>query len=203
MSTEQVIDRMVTAESKHNMDNLISGKPSDEDVNIYRETIAKLSEKQILIDDRSALSALEMRMTARQWKRKYDIDLLIMDYLQLAQPHESKESNNENVWLTEVSRTLKQIARENKIPVLALSQLSRNIEKRGKENEPAKPMLADLRGSGSIEQDADVVMFLQKDSSAYAGEGIETDRETDMESIVPMVVYIEKKQKRTDRNGEF
>jgi replicative DNA helicase len=118
--------------------------------------MGELAEADLYIDDTPGQSILEMRTKARRLQVEYGIDLLIVDYLQLAKSRNLENRVNE---VSEVSQGLKNIARELKVPVLALSQLSRAVEQRGTK----RPVLADLRDSGSIEQDADVVMFLWRE----------------------------------------
>ena len=126
----------------------------------------QLSNLPIYIDDKSSMNILNIRSTARRMKRENDIKLLIVDYLQLISPYDRKGYQSMVQHITETSHSLKQIAKELDIPVLALSQLSRDIEKSNRE-----PHLSDLRDSGSIEQDADVVIFLHKENKAhYEGE---------------------------------
>jgi len=115
-----------------------------------------LAEAPLYIDDTPALSILEMRTKARRLQVEYGLDLLVVDYLQLAR---SRQLENRVQEVSEISRSLKQLARELNIPVIALSQLSRAVESRS----PQIPKLSDLRESGSIEQDADVVMFLYRE----------------------------------------
>jgi len=115
-----------------------------------------LAEAPIYIDDTPALSILEMRTKARRLQVEYGVDLIIVDYLQLAR---SRSLENRVQEVSEISQGLKNLARDLKVPVLALSQLSRAVEQRGEK----KPQLADLRESGSIEQDADVVLFLWRE----------------------------------------
>jgi len=111
-----------------------------------------------------------MKSAARKLARKHGLDLIVVDYLQLMAPTRTGKNSNPVVEVTEISRGLKQLAKELNVPVIALSQLSRNIEHRG---ENAQPRLADLRDSGSIEQDADVVMFIHKDKSEEEGKRYE------------------------------
>ena len=118
--------------------------------------MADLSNAPIFIDDNSSSTVLNMRSVARKMKKEHGLDLIIIDYLQLIHPTKSYDSMVNQV--TEISRNLKSLARELEVPVLALSQLSRAVEQRG-----GKPRLSDLRDSGSIEQDADVVMFIHRD----------------------------------------
>jgi replicative DNA helicase len=120
--------------------------------------MARLSKAPIYIDDQPANNALVMRSVARRLKREHGIGLLIVDYLQLMTPTAARNSDNLVQQVTEISRSLKTLARELDVPVLALSQLSRAIEQRR-----GRPRLSDLRDSGSIEQDADVVMFIHNE----------------------------------------
>ena len=158
MSKSQLIERILASESKIHAWKMRTGKLNDsESMEKIKESADTLSKAPIYIDDRASLSTVNIRSTARRMKKEHDISLIIVDYLQLVYPHESKGSNSMVQQVTEISRTLKQIAKELDVPVLALSQLSREIEKR-----QGKPRLSDLRDSGSIEQDADIVMFLHK-----------------------------------------
>ena len=120
--------------------------------------MGRLSRAPIYIDDQPANNILKMRAVARRLKSEKGLGLIIVDYLQLMVPTQSRNSDNMVQQVTEISRSLKQLARELEVPVLALSQLSRAVEQRGGE-----PRLSDLRDSGSIEQDADVVMFIHRE----------------------------------------
>jgi replicative DNA helicase len=122
----------------------------------------RLSTSKIFIDDNSYNNVLKMKSAARKLKRKHGLDMIVVDYLQLMAPVKTGVNSSAVQEVTEISRGLKQLAKELDVPVIALSQLSRNIEHRG---DNAKPKLADLRDSGSIEQDADVVMFIHRDKS--------------------------------------
>ena len=177
MSTAQLIERLLATESRLDAWRMRTGKiQSQDDFSTLNEAASRLSKLPIFIDDRSDMSTLTIRSTARKMKREHDIKMLIVDYLQLITPHENLRSDSMVQHITEVSRTLKQIARELAIPVLALSQLSRDVEKRD-----GKPRLSDLRDSGSIEQDADVVMFLhRRTDQMYEGEGDNTPIPTDL-----------------------
>jgi replicative DNA helicase len=119
-----------------------------------------LSKAKIFIDDTASISVMELRTKARRLKMEHGLDLLIVDYLQLMQPSQSNRDGNRVQEVSEISRGLKALARELGVPVLALSQLSRATEMR----EKAEPRLSDLRESGAIEQDADVVIFLYRES---------------------------------------
>ncbi|MBY0473381.1 replicative DNA helicase [Patescibacteria group bacterium] len=159
MSAQQLVDRMVSAEAKVNSWNLRTGRITDsEDFDRIREAYDRLSRAPIFIDDQPGMNILKMRATARRLKREHGLGLLIVDYLQLMVPTNTRSSDNMVQQVTEISRSLKILAREMDVPVLALSQLSRAVEQRG-----GKPRLSDLRDSGSIEQDADVVMFIHRD----------------------------------------
>ena len=159
MSSEQIVDRMLSAESYVDSWKLRTGAISKEDDYAkIRDALENLSKAPIYIDDKPAQNILSMRAVARRLKRERGIGLIIVDYLQLMAPTNTKQSDSMVQQVTEISRSLKQLARELEVPVLALSQLSRAVEQRG-----GKPRLSDLRDSGSIEQDADVVMFIHRD----------------------------------------
>ena len=130
----------------------------EEDFEKIRDTLAVLSEAPIYVDDKPANNIISMRSTARKIKSEKGLGMIIVDYLQLMSPTMSRNSDNVVQQVTEISRSLKSLARELNVPIIALSQLSRAIEQRG-----GKPRLSDLRDSGSIEQDADVVMFIHRE----------------------------------------
>ena len=159
MSSEQLIDRMLAAESFVNSWKLRTGQIKDtDDFNRIRDALETLSKAPIYIDDKPGNNILAMRAVARRLKRDKGIGLIIVDYLQLMAPTSTKSSESLVQQVTEISRSLKSLAREIKVPVIALSQLSRAVEQRG-----GKPRLSDLRDSGSIEQDADVVIFIHRE----------------------------------------
>lgn len=159
MSSQQLVDRMLAAESRVNAWDLRTGKlRSDDDFDRIRDGLDRLSKAPIYIDDQPAATILKMRSVARRLKREHGIGLIVVDYLQLMSPTNSRASDSMVQQVTEISRSLKVLARELDVPVLALSQLSRAVEQRR-----GKPRLSDLRDSGSIEQDADVVMFIHRD----------------------------------------
>ena len=159
MSAQQFVDRMVAAEAKVNSWNLRTGRITDkDDFERIRDAYDRLSRAPIFIDDKPGNNILKMRSVARRLKRENGFGLLIVDYLQLMVPTGAKASDSLVQQVTEISRSLKILARELDVPVLALSQLSRAVEQRR-----GKPRLCDLRDSGSIEQDADVVMFIHRD----------------------------------------
>ena len=159
MSNDQLIERMVASEAyidAWTLRNGIAMKNAETQESIMN-AVDRLGNASILVDDRAGINILALQSTARRMKREHNIDLLIVDYLQLIQPHATARSDSMVQQVSEVSRTLKHIARELAIPVIALSQLSREVEKR-----QGEPRLSDLRESGSIEQDADIVMFLHR-----------------------------------------
>jgi replicative DNA helicase len=159
MSSQQLVDRMLAAESRVDSWKLRTGKGIIEnDFDAMRAAIDRLSKAPIFIDDQPGSNILKMRSVARRLKSEKGLGLLIVDYLQLMTPTQSKNNDNVVQQVTEISRSLKQLARELEVPVIALSQLSRAVEQRG-----GKPRLSDLRDSGSIEQDADVVMFIHRE----------------------------------------
>jgi replicative DNA helicase len=159
MSSQQLVDRMLAAQAGVNSWRLRTGKiRDDDDFARLQGAIADLSEAPIYIDDKASSTVLAMRSVARRLKMEKDLGLIIVDYLQLITPTYTRGSDNLVQQVTEISRSLKAMARELDLPVLALSQLSRAVETRR-----GKPRLSDLRDSGSLEQDADVVMFIHRD----------------------------------------
>jgi replicative DNA helicase len=159
MSDQQLVDRMLAAEAGVDSWKLRTGRLSnDQEFAAVQEAMARLSEAQIHIDDQAGNNILKMRSAARRLKNEHGLDLLIVDYLQLMSPTATKASDSMVQQVTEISRSLKILARDLEVPVIALSQLSRAVEQRG-----GKPRLSDLRDSGSIEQDADVVMFIHRE----------------------------------------
>ncbi len=158
MSRDQIIDRFIASQAQIPLWRLRSGRLNDElEFALVQQALDELSKAPIFIDDSSSPSILQMRSIARRLQLEHKLDLLIVDYIQLIRPNTS--SDNVVNQVSEISRGLKALARELNIPVLALSQLSRDIEKR----DSKLPRLSDLRESGSLEQDADVVMFLSRD----------------------------------------
>ena len=157
MSSQQLVDRMLSAESRVNAWNLRTGRlSSDREFSLLRDSLDKLAKAQIYIDDQPGNSIVRMKALSRRLKAEKGLDLIVVDYLQLMTTTKNYDSMVNQV--TEISRSLKSLAKELDVPVLALSQLSRAVESRG-----GKPRLSDLRDSGSIEQDADVVMFIHRD----------------------------------------
>jgi len=156
MSKEELVDRLLVSQADIDAWKLKTGKLSEDDFTKLSNAMGELAEAPLYIDDTPALSILEMRTKARRLQVENGVDLIIIDYLQLAR---SRNLENRVQEVSEISQGLKNLAREIKVPVIALSQLSRAVEQRGEK----RPQLADLRESGSIEQDADVVMFLWKE----------------------------------------
>lgn len=157
MSKEELVDRLLISQADIDAWKLKTGKLNEDDFSRLSEAMGILAEAPLYIDDTPALSILEMRTKARRLMSEYGLRFLVVDYLQLMRSVRARESR---VWeVSEISQGLKNLARELKIPILALSQLSRAVEQRGKR----RPQLADLRESGAIEQDADVVMFLWRE----------------------------------------
>jgi replicative DNA helicase len=159
MSAEQLVMRILSSESRVDGQKLRTGRLSDSDWTPLNQATTRLSACDIRVDDTAALSIMELRAKARRMFRGDKPGLLIVDYLQLMQP-QTKRSENRQVEIAEISRGLKILAKELQIPVVALSQLSRAVEQRSDK----RPMLSDLRESGAIEQDADVVMFIHRDT---------------------------------------
>jgi replicative DNA helicase len=155
MSKEELVDRLLVSQADIDAWRLKTGKLDDQDYSKLSDAMGVLAEAQIFIDDTPGMSIFEMRTKARRLMSEHKIDLLLVDYLQLARGRTTESRVQE---VAEISQGLKNIARELRIPVLALSQLSRAIENRGEKS----PQLSDLRESGSIEQDADVVMFIYR-----------------------------------------
>lgn len=162
MSSQQLVDRMMSADAMVNSWKLRTGKLSiEQDFEKIKHSMDRLSKAPIYIDDQPGNNILKMRSIARKLKMEKGLGMIVVDYLQLMTPVGNyKNSDNMVNQVTEISRSLKQMARELKVPVLALSQLSRAVEQRGG---TGRPKLSDLRDSGSIEQDADVVMFIHRE----------------------------------------
>lgn len=157
MGSQQLVDRMLSAESQVNAWNMRTGNlHAESEFTKIRDSLDRLSKAPIFIDDTPGNSIMKMKSTARKLKLEHGLGMIIVDYLQLMTTSKNYDSMVNQV--TEISRSLKSLAKELKVPVLALSQLSRAVESRG-----GRPRLSDLRDSGSIEQDADVVMFIHRE----------------------------------------
>jgi replicative DNA helicase len=160
MSKEQLVQRMLCAEAPIDAQRLRIGELQDNDWKNLVKAAERLSSAPIFIDDTAGITVAEMRAKARRLKIEHDLQLVVIDYLQLMQGQSgSGRSENRQQEISEISRSLKGLARELSVPVIALSQLSRGVESR----QSKKPMLSDLRESGSLEQDADIVAFLYRE----------------------------------------
>lgn len=157
MSGEQLVQRMLAAETRIDSQRLRRGQLHDHEWPIFMEAIGRLSETRIFIDDTPSITPNQLRTKCRRLYAEHGLDLVIIDYLQLMQAERS--TNNRVQEISEISRSLKGLARELDVPILAAAQLSRAVEQRAEK----RPLLSDLRDSGSIEQDADIVMFIYRD----------------------------------------
>lgn len=182
MSKDQIIDRFLALRGAVDSWKLRTGNLEDEDFGKLNYAMGVLSEAPIYIDDAPFLNVMEIRAKARRLQMEQGIGLIVVDYLQLMSGVNSRGADNRVQEVSEISRSLKALARELNVPILALSQLSRAVEHRDNK----KPMLADLRESGSIEQDADVVMFIYRDDYY--------DKESENKNIAEILV-------RKHRNG--
>lgn len=179
MSKDQLVDRLLSSQSGVDSWKLRSGNLNDADFPKLGQAMGILSEAAIFIDDMPGQTALDVRTKARRLKMEHGLDLIIVDYLQLMT---GRNQENRQQEVSEISRALKGVARELNVPLVALSQLSRSVEARPDK----RPMLSDLRDSGSIEQDSDVVMFLYRDDYY--------NRDSEKKNIVEVLV-------RKHRNG--
>lgn len=166
MSKEELVDRLLVSQSDIDAWRLKTGRLTEDDYGKLSVAMGQLAEAPIFIDDTPGLSIPEMRTKARRLQSEHNLKLLIVDYLQLANPGKKFENRVNEV--SYISQSLKNMARELKIPVIGVSQLSRAVEQRG----GGKPQLADLRESGAIEQDADVVMFLYSPDEEFTSQRI-------------------------------
>ena len=160
MSAQQIVQRMLCAEAKVDSQAVRTGYLTSSDWHRLTAAAGRLSEASIFIDDSPGLTVLEARAKARRMKAEHGLDLLIIDYLQLMRGRAAMESRQQEI--SEISRSLKALAKELNVPVVALSQLSRAVEAR--QAREFKPQLSDLRESGALEQDADVILFLYRSS---------------------------------------
>ncbi|MBK8903817.1 MAG: replicative DNA helicase [Anaerolineaceae bacterium] len=157
MSGEQLVQRMIASETRIDSQRLRRGQLHEHELPIFMEAIGRLSETRIFIDDTPSITPNQLRTKCRRLYAEHGLDLVMIDYLQLMSAEHS--TNNRVMEISEISRSLKGLARELDIPVLAAAQLSRAVEQR----QDKHPQLSDLRDSGSIEQDADIVMFIYRD----------------------------------------
>lgn len=176
MSKEQLAQRMLCSEGGIDSQRLRNGDMKDEDWEHVIAAADRLTYAPIFIDDTPGITVMELRSKARRIKAEHGLSMVIIDYLQLMSGKGSKNGDNRQQEISEISRSLKALARELKVPVIALSQLSRSVESR----QVKRPMLSDLRESGSLEQDADIVMFLYREDYY--------DKETEQQNVTEVIV---------------
>ena len=159
MSKEQIGHRLISLVTQIDSLRLSTGNFEESAITDISHAMEKIADSKMYVDDTPSISVLELRSKARRLKHEHGLDLILIDYLQLMQGTEGRNSESRQQEISEISRSLKALARELKVPVIALSQLSRGVELRAEK----RPQLSDLRESGSLEQDADIVMFLYRD----------------------------------------
>ncbi|MET0627736.1 MAG: DnaB-like helicase C-terminal domain-containing protein, partial [Acidimicrobiia bacterium] len=160
MGTLELTKHLLAMEARVDLTKLITGRLSEDDWSKLSRAVGRLAEAQLFIDDNPHCTMMEMRAKARRMRARHgDLALVMIDYIQLMTPSTTKKSENRQVEVSEISRGLKILARELECPVVALAQLNRQLEYR----QDKRPMLADLRESGGLEQDADVVAFIYRD----------------------------------------
>jgi replicative DNA helicase len=159
MSSIQLVNRLISSETELPADKIRKGMLDESEWSRLNERIGALEDAPFYLDDTPALSIFELRAKCRRLKQQYDIQIAIVDYLQLMVGGVDNRNSNREQEISYISRSLKSIAKELNIPIIALSQLNRSAEKRGSSQ---RPMLSDLRESGAIEQDADLVMFIYR-----------------------------------------
>lgn len=174
MSKEQLVNRLMSLESKVNSQAIRTGNMKEDEWERLIESADVIGRSKLLIDDTPGISIGELRSKCRKFKLEYDLQMIIIDYLQLMTGTGKNESRQQEI--SDISRSLKALARELKVPVIALSQLSRAVEQRPDH----RPMLSDLRESGAIEQDADVVMFIYRDDYY--------NKDTDLKGISEIII---------------
>ena len=176
MSKEQLVQRILCAEGGIDSQRVRTGQLSFEEWNSLVLTSDRIARSPIFIDDTPGITVMELRSKARRLQAEHGLDLVIIDYLQLMQGRSSKSGDNRQQEISEISRSLKSLARELNVPVIALSQLSRSVESR----QVKRPMLSDLRESGSLEQDADIVIFLYREDYY--------DKDTENKNITEVII---------------
>ena len=192
MSKEQLGHRLLSSYSGINSQKLSTGSFDQNEFSDLVDTLNYLTDAKLFIDDTAGISVLELRSKARKIKNEHGLDLIVIDYLQLMQgtPRKGADFNRQQE-ISEISRSLKALARELKVPILALSQLSRSVELRADK----RPMLSDLRESGSLEQDADIVMFLYREEYY--------DKETENSNMAELVIAKNRNGPTTTVNLQF
>jgi replicative DNA helicase len=163
MSAGQLVQRILAAESEIWLEKIARGKLEEHEMKqLYARGIQRLAQAPLFIDDTPALNIFELRAKCRRLKNKHNIGLIIIDYLQLMSGTGDNRNSNREQEISNISRNLKALSKELAVPIIALSQLSREVEKRGAKDGTKMPQLSDLRESGAIEQDADLVMFMYR-----------------------------------------
>lgn len=170
MSNEQLVHRLISQQTGISTQKLRTGKLSNDDLTFFIEAIDIFGETKIFLDDTPAITPMQLRTKCRRLHMEHHLDLIIIDYLQLMSGDTGTDNRVQEV--SGISRALKMLAKELNVPVLTAAQLSRGVEKRGADSEP---MLSDLRESGSLEQDADIVMFLHNPNAGKEAENPELD----------------------------
>ena len=176
MSKEQLVNRMFSLESQVDAQLLRTGNMKDSDWEKLIEGAGVIGKSKMIIDDTPGISISELRSKCRKFKLEQGLDLIIIDYLQLMTGRVGGRAESRQQEISDISRSLKGLARELNVPVIALSQLSRAVEQRPDH----RPMMSDLRESGAIEQDADVVMFIYRDDYY--------NKDTDMKNIAEIII---------------
>ena len=171
MDNEQLVQRLISMESMIPASRLRDAKLEEDQFEMLHEAVEKLSNMPIYIDDTPAINIFELRAKCRRLKQNYDIGLVVIDYLQLMSGGDKNKRGNREQEISSISRALKTMAKELKVPVIALSQLSRAVETRGGDK---RPQLSDLRESGAIEQDADIVQFIYRPEYYDLSDNMET-----------------------------
>ena len=174
MGNEQLFDRLVASEAKIRLKALKDSTMTPEELVNLGSGLGRLSEMPIYISDSSSVTMLEIKATARRLKSEGKLDFMLIDYLQLISPSENSRKSREQE-ISEISRSLKILAKELNIPIVTLSQLSRGVEQRVDK----RPILSDLRESGAIEQDADMVMFLYREEYYHKDTAQEVNKDDD------------------------
>ncbi len=190
MSKEALVLRMLSTRARISQQRIRAGKASDAEVQKLSRAAGVLAETGIYLDDSATLSSLEMRAKARRLKAQHDISLIVVDYIQLM--HSSSRTENRQQEIALITRSMKALAKELDIPLIAISQLSRLVEQRGKDKHP---QLSDLRESGAIEQDADLVVFVYRPEMYLSPEERDDPKNADKIGVAEIIVA-------KQRNGE-
>ena len=176
MSRDQLMNRLIAMEASVNSQNIRTGRLNDDEWTKVSESVTRIGHSEMIIDDTPGITLQELRSRARKYKLEKDIKVIFIDYLQLMVAGGRSRSDNRQQEISDISRALKSLARELDIPIVALSQLNRSVEQR----EDHRPLLSDLRESGAIEQDADVVMFIYRDDYYH--------KDTDEKNVAEIII---------------